>query len=258
MQTALISENDYATHAHHSNSTPNFSSSRRQFTCSHPPSHTADSTHYYTPQVQRRGLGQVQSSPVLRGASDRRRGSRVLSLTQDGIFTQEEGVFQLDDLTDHAPPAPSNEEEEQTHDEGIQFATPTSSQWSFTSDGGNNSPITQNHGHTPLQSRPQSSTLLGEEPPTNTSTEPCKFDRNRSMSYPTHKRPGSAGHTQKRRVQSSAMEGGVEGLRESLDSGLDASSETSLASTDSSLHYSTLGVSALCVLEAVKSMLDHK
>jgi hypothetical protein len=46
-------------------------------------------------------------------------------------------------------------------------------------------------------------------------------------------------------------------IHNSLDSGLAASSETSIASNDS-MHYSTLGVSALCMFEAVKSMLDHK
>ena len=43
---------------------------------------------------------------------------------------------------------------------------------------------------------------------------------------------------------------------QSVDSGLEASSELSIASNDSGL-YTTLGVSAICIYEAVRSMLDH-
>ena len=71
------------------------------------------------------------------------------------------------------------------------------------------------------------------------------FDRNRSRSVPTRRRPNS--------VSVSAMR------EQSVDSGLEASSEVSLTSTDSctSLQYSTLGVSAVCILEAVRSMLTN-
>ena len=85
------------------------------------------------------------------------------------------------------------------------------------------------------------------------------YDRNRSLSYPTRRRPSSASRAAAagRQAHSAVLED-REIMTESLDSGLDASSQTSLASTDSSLQYSTLGVSAFCVYEAVKSMLDHQ
>lgn len=125
---------------------------------------------------------------------------------------------------------------------------PTGSQSSFSSIEGVSSPPTA----TPPQPRPQSSTTLREATPI--SEEVTVFDRNRSMSFPRrHRRPSSAGADQRHRVLSDR-----ELMCESLDSGLAASSETSIASTDSGMHYSALGVSAVCVFEAVKSMLDHQ
>lgn len=191
-------------------------------------------------------MSQIQSTPVLSSACGSERGSsRVLSLTQ-------EGVFHLEGVCDEG------EEDQPANDEGIQFATPSSSQSSFASDG-YSSPITRSNNHTPLQPRPQSSREGGSTTTTTTTTsEGSAFDRIRSLSCPKHRRPSSAGRATAGRCGHPSVQGGREVLAESLDSGLDASSQTSIASTDSALQYSALGVSAFCVYEAVKSMLDHK
>ena len=110
---------------------------------------------------------------------------------------------------------------------------------------------------TPIQPRPQSSTLL-REGMTATCNRP--FDRTRSMSYPRHThRPNSAeAASQQRLTCRSVVLENKEMMSESLDSGLAASSETSIASSDSAMQYSALGVSAFCIYQAVKAMLDHK
>ena len=86
---------------------------------------------------------------------------------------------------------------------------------------------------------------------------PCSsaFDRNRSRSFPTRTRPNSA-RLCMRRNGSDRTEAIAE-REHSMDSGLEAFSEASLESADSctSLHYSRLGVSATCILEAVRAML---
>lgn len=110
----------------------------------------------------------------------------------------------------------------------------------------------------PPQQRPQSSTLLREGVmPTSCNGTP--FDRNRSMSYPRrHHRPNSAEAASQRRQTCRSVLEDKELMSESLDSGLAASSETSIASSDSAMQYSALGVSAVCIYQAVKAMLDHK
>lgn len=164
----------------------------------------------------------------------------MLSLTQ-------EGVFHLEGMCDESP-ASSEEEEQRSPDEGVQFTMPNGSQSSVNSEDYSGPQET-----TPPQPRPQSSTTLREATPT---SEVMVFDRNRSMSYPRRRRPSSAGTDTQRRLVHSLMED-KELMCESLDSGLAASSETSIGSTDS-LQYSALGVSAFCIFQAVKSMLDHK
>lgn len=199
----------------------------------------------------------------------------MLSLT-------EEGVFHLEGHTGEGEVSGGEEvEEERSPDEGIQFALPNGSQSSFGSElFCSGSPDTS----VGPQPRPQSSTNTTPQSSTNTTVmvrreclqlsgevmvvmkeeEASVFDRNRSMSYPTRRRPSSAGmaaSTQRRRQAYSmadAASAQEQGMRDSQDSGLAAcSSETSITSTDS-MQFSALGVSAVCILEAVKSMLDHK
>lgn len=245
--------------------------SRRGFTHSLP-SQAEPSCGYSTPQVsRRRALGRDQSSPAIGSSRDGERGSRILSLTLEGELSQEggisqEGMFSLDGNFDDgtSPTEQSSEDDEERHmdDSGLHFAAsvpdPNSSQSSFGSEGysspgpvptGNHTPSSSQQQQQPqTHSRPQSSITLRTR-------EGEGFDRNRSMSFPFRRRPDSAGTTSQRRV---ILEDNKELLGESLDSGLEASSETSIASTDSTLQYSTLGVSAFCIYQAVKSMLDHK
>lgn len=245
--------------------------SRRGFTHSLP-SQAEPSCGYSTPQVpRRRGLGRDQSSPAIGSSRGGERGSRILSLTLEGELSQEgqEGMFSLDGNFDDgtSPTEPSSEDDEERHidDSGLHFTAsnsvpdPNSSQSSFGSEGYSSPGPVPTGNHTPsssssqqqqpqTHSRPQSSITLRTR-------EGEGFDRNRSMSYPSRRRPNSASTTSQRRV---ILEDNKELLGESLDSGLEASSETSIASTDSTLQYSTLGVSAFCIYQAVKSMLDHK
>lgn len=166
----------------------------------------------------------------------------MLSLTQ-------EGVFHLEGTCDDSPTS-SEEDEQRSPDEGVQFVMPSSGSQSSL-EGGCSPPQA-----TPPQSRPQSSTTLREATPV---SEVVVFDRNRSMSYPRRRRPSSAGTAEAQCRQAvSVMVEDRELMCESLDSGLAASSETSIASNDSGLQYSTLGVSAFCIFQGVKSMLDHK
>lgn len=165
----------------------------------------------------------------------------MLTLTQ-------EGVFHLEGTCDNSPTS-SEEEEQKSPDEGVQFLMPHSPSQSSLDFEGGCSPSEA----TPLQTRPQSSTTLREATPV---SEVMVFDRNRSMSYPRRRRrPSSAGTTD---AQHRLVVSMMEDMCDSLDSGLAASSETSIASTDSGLQYSALGVSAFCIFQAVKSMLDHK
>ena len=169
----------------------------------------------------------------------------MLSLTEEGLFHLEE-----EDVCDEnaVNGGPSSEDEDQrSHDEGLQMSTPSSQ--SSLSPEGHGSPVIR---HTSLESRPQSSTLPSEGIPM---SEGSGFDRNHSRSYP-RQRPSSAGNEGQYRSIFSVVEDICEG--QSLDSGLEASSEASIASTDSTLQYNALGVSAVCILEALKSMLDHK
>lgn len=261
LQYAFIRETDYTANAHFTSSTPDCS--RRSFLYSHPPLH-AEGNQFYTPQVQRRNLGQNQSSPALHGSGRGERGSRVLSLTQEGIFHLE-GVCDRDESPVGGGQS-SEEEEQRANEDGIQFATThSSSQSSFGSDG-YSSPSSTTNFHTPLQPRPQSSTTLRDREGTpGTGIEgTTAFDRNRSMSYPSRRRPSSARNASHQRqgvhsvVEGSMCQSFDSGLAEETTSGLAASSETSIASNDSALQYSTIGVSAFCILEAVRTMLDHQ
>ena len=87
----------------------------------------------------------------------------MLSLTQEGVFALE-GVCGEEPSSVPADERENDREELKINDEGIQFAaTPSSSQSSFASDG-YSSPVMQSNGHcmaTPIQPRPQSSTVLG-------------------------------------------------------------------------------------------------
>lgn len=163
-------------------------------------------------------------------------------------------------------------------DNGIEFHVHSGSQSSVGSEGysspdanskSNGNPSSSSSSHAPNSThttplRPSSSVLPEAVTPTPESSmaaecDPSEsvfeFDRGRSLSLPPgRRRPRSASHSHRRGVQS-VMEGG--GLCDSVDSGLAATcSNTSLGSVDS-LHYNTLGVSAVCIFEAVKSMLDH-
>ena len=197
----------------------------------------------------------------------------MLSLT-------EEGVFHLEGHTGEGEVSGGEEEkveEERSPDEGIQFNLPNGSQSSFGSELFCSGSPEMSVG---TQPRPQSSTntattttvtvrrecvqLSGEGMMVMEEEEVSVFNRDRSMSYPTRRRPSSAGMaavTQRRRQAYSmadAASAQEQGICDSQDSGLAAcSSEASITSTDS-MQYSALGVSALCILEAVKSMLDHK
>lgn len=139
------------------------------------------------------------------------------------------------------------EAELKSHDDAV-FSIP-SSQSSFSDMP--ESPIS-------TRPRPQSGSLVPEATPVTLEVgglSSAVFDRNRSRSVPNRIRPSSA-----RRVGGDGAQA-ISERGHSIDSGLEASSEVSLASATSvdscaSLQISTLGVSAMCILEAVRSMLD--
>ncbi len=251
-------------------STPNSASSNGRFSLTHPgPSPHGEACQYLTPQTHRRGLGQYQSSPAVCGpspisASGGERGSRVFSVNGDGDF-EFQGMCE-----DSSPPGEPEGEplgETEGGDAGIEFHTHSGSQSSVGSEGysspdanhNNPPPSSRPPNHTPSTPHPQSSSVLPEAPPPTTADEGPEsvFNRNRSLSMPLRRRrPSSASHLHQRRGVHSVMEGNE--LSDSMDSGLAATcSNTSLASTDS-MQYNALGVSAICILEAVKSMLDHQ
>ena len=190
--------------------------------------------HYSTPQVPRRSFPVTHSTPYLTSACGSERGSRVLSLTEEGIFQMEEQTSLL-----------TGSSREQQQDEELQGQEDGTfgSLSSFSDMSG--SPTSVN----PVPC------LLSE---TDQSLLPSAFDRNRSKSFPCRRRPRSASVLMRpfglERTEVIAEQD------RSIDSGLEAFSEASLTSADSctSIQYSRLGVSATCILEAVRSMLVEK
>lgn len=111
---------------------------------------------------------------------------------------------------------------------------------------------------TSLRPRPQSGSLVPEATQVD-GTEvdgslSSAFDRNRSRSVPTRRRPSSAG-IGTRWVGLDGTEV-ISEREQSVDSGLEACSLTSVDSC-ASLQYSGLEVSAICILEAVRCMLGN-
>ena len=163
----------------------------------------------------------------------------MLSLTEEGLFhLDKEGEGEEEE----------EEDGQRSNDEGLHMRTPSSLSI-FSPD---NSPIVKDPPNKIFRPHSTSTHHLtpGASGGEGRDEEGSHFDRSRSHSFPCRKRPDSAD-----KAVSHSTEIISEG--DSLDSGLEASSELSIASIDS-MQYSTLGVSALCILEAVKSCLDHQ
>lgn len=190
---------------------------------------TSDSViRFSTPQVVRRSLASNHSTPFLASARGNERGSRVMSLTEEGVFQ-----FQMEAQVSFF----TGSGREQQDDEDATFGSMSS----FSDVSGSPTSVHPMPGNYSL--------------PEMDHDYPSAFDRNRSRSFPTRRRPNNA------RVFVRPVGDRTDVIAEqdrSMDSGLEAFSEASLGSADSctSLRYSRLGVSATCILEAVRSMLD--
>ncbi len=191
---------------------------------------TDPAMRYSTPQVSRRNFPTNQSTPSSLNSARGERSSRVLSLTEEGVFQMEAQVLFIAGSNG----AELDEEEEAT------FGSLSSGSDLSASPTSCNPPT----GHCSL--------------PVMDLSHPPAFDRSRSRSFPSRKRPSNARFL----IQSTGTDCSqvITEQDRSMDSGLEAFSEASLNSADSctSLHYSRLGVSATCILEAVRSMLIEK